>query len=177
MTMANSGRIVAALTSSQLQQRWQSTTEEEMLADYEGRAELDPDGEIVLTPPPSFVHQRIANELARQIENQLGGSAILECPVVVDGVLIADAAWFSGDRVNAITTPAAERPEIVLEVTSPRNTKRGLRSKAARFLAHGAQEVILVELDGTIHFISAAGENASSRFGLRLTLPPNTYPL
>lgn len=75
-----------------------------------------------------------------------------------------------------MTSPAAERPEIVLEVSSPRNTRKGLGSKAARFLAHGVEEVVLVELDGTIRFITAAGESAVSRFGLQLALPPNTYP-
>jgi Uma2 family endonuclease len=168
---------IETLTAGELQRRWQSLTEDETLADFEGRAELDAYGEIALTPPPSFVHQRIAFELAKQIETQLGGHAIVECPVLVDGVLVADAAWLSGDRAAAMTSPAAERPEIVVEVSSPRNTKKGLRSKAARFLAHGVQEVVLVELDGAILFITARGESAASEFGLRLTLPPNTYPL
>jgi Uma2 family endonuclease len=168
---------IERLTPAELQRRWRSVTEDDELAEFEGRAEIDAYGEVALTPPPSFVHQRIANELARQIEGQLGGRAIVECPVLVDGVLIADVAWLSGDRALALTSPAAERPEIVLEVASPRNTKKGLRSKAARFLVHGVEEVVLVELDGTIHFITATGESAASRFGLKLTLPPNSYPL
>jgi Uma2 family endonuclease len=170
-------QAVEILTPAELQRRWQSVTEDEELAGFEGRAELDAYGEVALTPPPSFVHQRIAYELAKQIETQLGGHAIVECPVLVDGVLIADAAWLSGDRAVSMTSPAAERPELVLEVSSPRNTNKGLRSKAARFLAHGVQEVVLVELDGTILFITNAGESTISRLGLRLTLPPNTYPL
>jgi len=152
-------------------------TEDEELAGFEGRAEVDAYGEVALTPPPSFVHQRIATELANQMQAQLGGRAIVECPVLVDGVLIADAAWLSGDRAMSMTAPAAERPEIVLEVSSPRNTKKGLRSKAARFLAHGVEKVVLVELDGTICFITSTGESATSRFGLHLSLPPNSYPL
>ncbi len=170
-------QLIEVLTPVELQRRWQSLTEDEELAGFEGRAELDAYGEIALTPPPSFVHQRIAFELAKQIESQLGGHAIVECPVLVDGVLIADAAWLSGDRAATMASPAAERPEIVVEVSSPRNTKKGLRSKAARFLAYGVQEVVLVELNGTILFITANGENAASRFGLQLALPPNTYPL
>lgn len=168
---------IETLTPIELQRRWQSLIEDETLADLEGRVELDAYGEIALTPPPSFVHQRIAFELAKQIETQLGGHAIVECPVLVDGVLVADAAWLSGDRATEMTSPAAERPEIVVEVSSPRNTKKGLRSKAARFLSHGVQEVVLVELDGVIVFVTARGEGAASQFGLRLTLPPNTYPL
>jgi Uma2 family endonuclease len=170
-------QAVEILTPAELQHRWQSVTEDEELADFEGRAELDAYGEVALTPPPSFVHQRIAYEIAKQIEAQLGGHSIVDCPVLVDGVLIADAAWLSGDRAHAMTSPAAERPEIVLEVSSPRNTKKGLRRKAARYLTHGVQEVVLVELDGTILFITDAGESATSRFALQLALPPNTYPL
>lgn len=170
-------QTVEALTPIELQRRWQAVTEDEDLAEFEGRAELDAFGEVALTPPPSFVHQRIANELASQIQAQLGGRAIVECPVLVDGVLIADAAWLSGDRANAMTSPAAEGPEIVLEVSSPRNTKKGLRSKASRYLAHGVEEVVLVELDGTLRFITSQGESAASRFGLQLTLPTNSYPL
>ena len=170
-------QAVETLTATELQHRWQAATEDEELAGFEGRTELDAYGEVALTPPSSFVHQRIAYELAKQIEAQLGGHAIVECPVIVDGVLIADAAWLSGDRANAMTSPAAERPEIVVEVSSPRNTKKGLRGKAARFLAHGVEEMVLVELDGTLWFITSAGESATSRFGLRLTLPPNSYPL
>lgn len=169
--------LVETLTATELQQRWQSTTEDAQFADFEGRAELDAYGEISLTPPPTLIHQRIANELAGQIQAQLGGRAIVECPVLVDGVLIADVAWLSGERAATMTTPAAERPEIVIEVASPRNTKKGLRGKAVRFLAHGAQEVVLIELDGAIRFVTAAGESSASRFNLRLTLPPNTYPL
>ncbi len=170
-------QVVESLTPVELQRCWQAVTEDEELEDFQGRAELDAYGEVVLTPPPSFVHQRIANEVAGQIQSQLGGRAIVECPVVVDGVLIADAAWLSGERAAAITSPAAEHPEIVLEVMSPRNTRKGLRSKAARFLAHGVEEVIIVDLNGTISFITESGENTSSCFGLRLALPPNTYPL
>jgi Uma2 family endonuclease len=170
-------QVVERLTPAELQGRWAAVMADEELADYVGRAEVDPYGEIVLTPPPSLVHQRIANHLAAEIQAQLGGSALVECPVVVDGVLIADVAWISGERAAGMRTPAATAPEIVVEVASPRNTRRGLRSKAARFLAHGVQEVVLVELDGTFVFIGQSGEAAASTFRLELTLPPNSYPL
>jgi Uma2 family endonuclease len=169
-------QLLEQLTRDELQQRWQSVTEDEELAEYQGRAEIDAYGEVALTPSPALVHQLIANEFAAQIRSQLGGRAIVGCPVLVDGVFIADVAWLSGDRAASMKTPAAESPEIIVEIASPRNTKKGLLNKAARYLAHGTDEVVLVHLDGTIRFITAAGEDASSRFGLCLTLPPNTYP-
>jgi hypothetical protein len=168
-------QVVEGLTPAELQSRWRSVTESQELADFPGRAELDPYGEVALSSPPAFV-QRIANELAQQIQSQLGGRAIVGCPVLVDGVLIADRAWLSGDRAMRIIAPAAERPEIALEVASPRNTRKGLRNRARRFLAHGVVEVVLVELDGSIRFFTATVEAPVSRFGLQLALPPNTYP-
>ncbi len=51
-----------------------------------------------------------------------------------DGVLIADVAWLSGNRAETMNTPAAVQPEIVAEVASPRNARKGLRSKAGRDL-------------------------------------------
>lgn len=169
-------QLLEQLTRDELQQRWQAVTEDEELAEYQGRAELDAYGEIALTPPPAFVHQRIATEVAGQIQAQLDGRSIVGCPVLVDGVFIADVAWFSGNRAASMKTPAAEDPEIAVEIASPRNTKKGLLNKATRYLAHGTKEVALVHLDGTIRFFTAAGESASRQFGLRLTLPPDSYP-
>ena len=46
--------LVERLTAAELQRRWQTVTEDEELAEYVGRAELDAYGEIALTPPPSL---------------------------------------------------------------------------------------------------------------------------
>ena len=107
-------RVVEQLTAKELQLRWLRITEDEVLADQEGRAEIDTFGDVHVTAPPTFVYQIIANDLARQIEAQLGGRALVECPVVVDGVLIADVAWLgpdppSGDPVSRRRAAAARR--------------------------------------------------------------------
>jgi hypothetical protein len=85
-------QVVEQLAPAELQRRWAAVVEDKELSEYVGRAEVDAYGVIALSPPPSLVHQRIANHLAAEIQAQLGGSAIVECPVVVDGVLIADVA-------------------------------------------------------------------------------------
>jgi hypothetical protein len=41
----------------------------------------------------------------------------------------------------------------------------------------GVQEVVLVELEGSVVFPSDGGASPSSTFNLKLTLPPNSYPL
>lgn len=163
--MTSSASITRPLDAAHLQQLWERVVDDPELEDFAGRTELDADGEIVMTPPPSFAHQRTSNALARALEAQLGGRALVECPVLVDGVLIADVAWFAGDRVARIDTPAAVAPDLVVEVASPRNSAAGLRRKAQRYLAHGAREVLILALDGSATFVTAAGEAGASVFG------------
>lgn len=68
-------------------------------------------------------------------------------------------------------------PDLCVEVVSPGNRRKDLNEKIAGYLAGGAKEVVLVELDGRIRYIHADGEHAESRFALKLALPPDTYPL
>jgi Uma2 family endonuclease len=63
-------------------------------------------------------------------------------------------------------------PGICVEVASPGNAEKWLLEKAAAYLAAGATEVVIVELDGRIRFFGKDGERPNSAFGLRLTLPP-----
>jgi Uma2 family endonuclease len=157
--------LASPLDAAELQRAWQRVVDDDSLESFEGRTELDADGELVMTPPPSFAHQRVGNALARQLEQQLGGRAVVECPIVVDGVLVADVAWFEHDRADRIDTSAAVAPDLVIEVASPRNSDPGLRRKARRCLEHGAREVLVVRLDGTVWFLTAAGESDRSALG------------
>ncbi len=76
-----------------------------------------------------------------------------------------DATQFEAD-------PSATAPEICVEVASPGNTSKWLLVKAAAYLAAGAVEVVIVELEGRIRCYGNDGERASSTFGIELTLPP-----
>ena len=77
----------------------------------------------------------------------------------------ANAARFEVD-------PAPSAPEICVEVASPGNTSKWLLEKAAAYLAAGANEVIIVELDGRIRYYGEAGERELSVYAIVLTLPP-----
>lgn len=59
---------------------------------------------------------------------------------------------------------------------SESNTRKELDEKLAAYLAAGARDVILVELSGRIRHFDANGERADSAFGLKLALPPHSYP-
>jgi Uma2 family endonuclease len=68
-------------------------------------------------------------------------------------------------------------PDLCVEVVSPGNRRKDLNEKIAGYLAGGAKEVMLVEMDGRIRYIHRDGEHSASQLGLRLALPPDTYPL
>lgn len=68
-------------------------------------------------------------------------------------------------------------PDLCVEVVSRGNRRKDLNDKIAGYLAGGAKEVVLIEMDGRIRFFHSDGEHPESRLGLKLNLPPGTYPL
>ena len=163
------------LTQDQLLQRWAALLSEEGAPE---RCELDTYGEVLVTPPPSFAHQKIVRAIERQLEAALGGTAGSFAVLTDAGVFIPDVCW-SAD-IDALAAqgadPLARCPEICVEVMFPGNRRRDINEKVDAYLASGAREVIIVELDGRIRYLTSASEQPSSQFGVALALPDNTYP-
>lgn len=165
------GLAYQPLAPEALAQRWRDLGREPNLPD---RWELDEYGEIVAMNPPAGPHQRIVLALAIQLREQLGGDPLPGIGVVTRiGVRVPDVSW---NAVPHAQDPVVPAPAICIEVQSPDNTRKELDEKLAAYLAAGAREVILVELSGRIRFFDAQGERPDSAFGLRLTLPPHSYP-
>lgn len=168
----NAALVYPRLSAAELTARWR-----ELLAGrppLEGRFELDEYGELVEMSPPQTPHQRIVRAFLLQIEAQLGGEALPGVGVLTAiGVRIPDLVWQPQWSAEDPATPA---PAICVEVMSPDNTKREIAEKTAAYLAAGAREVIIVELSGRIRYFAADGEHDASTRGLRLELPPGTYP-
>ncbi len=165
------GLAYQPLAPEALAQRWRDLAREPNLPD---RWELDEYGEIVAMNPPAGPHQRIVAALLRQLMDALGGDPLPGIGVVTRiGVRVPDVCWNPEPHSE---DPVAVAPAICIEVQSPDNTRKELDEKLAAYLAAGAREVILVELSGRIRFFDAQGERPDSAFGLRLTLPPHSYP-
>jgi len=159
---------VPALTRAAAAARW---CELAPVMPEDGRAEMDQFGELFLSPLPSNRHQRIAFELGRQLQEQLGGASATSIAVNTRiGVRVPDACW-SADEQAFQQDPAPRAPEICAEVASPGNTEKWLLEKAAAYLDAGAREVIVVTLDGRTRFFDASGERTDSAFGLKLSMP------
>lgn len=164
-----------ALEPHALRERWTQLLRDDGLPE---RCELDAYGEVLVNPPPTFAHQLIVRAIERQLEATLGGTAGSFAVMTDAGVFIPDVCW-SAD-IGALAAlgedPLARCPEICVEVVSPGNRRKALNEKAAAYLAVGCREVIVVELDGRIRYLTASGEQSGSGFGLALALPAGTYP-
>jgi Uma2 family endonuclease len=162
---------VERLSREQALARWAELCEDPELAKLEALFEMDEFGEPYMTPPPSLRHQLISDALAQQLREPLGGKAIVECPVYAGKTYLADIAWMPDEQIRGEPPAAAVAPPLVVEVLSRGNTPQGIAAKTQAYLAHGVREVVLVELDGCIHYFSVDGERPVSQFGIRLKLP------
>jgi Uma2 family endonuclease len=166
------------LSPEELRGRWAALVADPQVPDW---VELDEFGEMLVSPAPSNKHQVIVLALLKQVESQLGGEAgmpAVQTPTA--GVRSPDLAWMA-DREQwrrlSREDPMPVVPDLCVEVVSPGNRRKDLNEKVAAYLAGGAREVVLVELDGRIRYVHPDGEHAESRLGLKLDLPPDTYPL
>jgi len=167
----NAPIVYPKLSADALVQRWQALSGAPNLPE---RFELDEYGEVIEMIAPKTPHQRIVSALMFQLQQQLGGEALPGVAVVTTiGVRIPDVVWqVSWDDED----PRRRAPTICAEVQSEENTRRELNEKVAAYLGACAEEVILVELSGRIRYFGAEGERDRSAFGVKLELPPGTYP-
>ena len=137
----------------------------------DGRAELDEYGELILAPLPTNRHQRIAAWVGFQFQRALGGETGSYAVLTRIGVRVPDMCW-TKNAARFEVDPSPLAPEICIEVASPGNTSKWLLEKAAAYLAAGASEVVIVELDGRFRYYGEGGERVNSAFGVELALPP-----
>src|SRR5437588_6914675 len=112
------------------------------------------DGELFVTPSPTFRHQQIALRLGAELHNytkEHGGAAVM-APV---GVYLDDKNFVEPDvlflradhldRVQGAYVRAA--PDLVIEVSSPSTRKRDVTKKRELYARFGVPEYWFVDLD------------------------------
>jgi Uma2 family endonuclease len=111
------------------------------------------DGQLVMSPAPRVVHQRLVNELLFLLnafvrDAGLGG-VVLPAPTDVrlgDDVVQPDVLFVAGARRAIIGEQAVEgAPDLVAEVLSPSTAYTDLRSKRALYARHGVREFWIVD--------------------------------
>lgn len=166
---------VAPLRLAELVARWEALAQDETTPD---RFELTEFGELVLSPLPSNTHQWLSSLLGKLIVARWGGLCIQEFAVLTDiGVRVPDLVWIPEDRMLYFrdASPAEVCPPLAVEVSSPGNRPGELQRKAEAYLRAGAREVLILELDGTMAFLTGDGRSATSSVGLQIEWPAGTF--
>lgn len=147
--------------------------------DSPDRYEITEHGEIIVSPLPTSRHQTIGAIVAGQLREQLGGIVVQELSVLTQtaGIRCPDVAWLPAERLteSLVDGPMLRVPPLVVEVLSTGNRKGEMAHKIAGYLGSGAQEVIVVALDGKVTFHTKGGISDQSAMGVRLDLPRQLF--
>jgi len=111
------------------------------------------EGELVLTPSPSIIHQHIAATIETVIKNfvaqsNLGMVLIAPLDVVLDSkvVLQPDVLFVSRERYYIITAACLKgAPDLVVEVISPSSGVRDRIKKSRIYRRYGVKEYWLAD--------------------------------
>jgi Uma2 family endonuclease len=139
---------------------WDDVLHHPALQDLPFKIELNERGQIVMSPA-SNKHSRLQGRIGYLLQHQLDGEAFPECSIdTPKGTKVADVVWASQAFIEAhgYETPYRKAPEICVEIVSPSNAAEEMNEKITLYLAKGAQEVWLCDLDGKVAFYSHEGE-------------------
>jgi Uma2 family endonuclease len=123
------------------------------LPDEDGtRYELD-EGELLMEPSPTFLHNRIRDRIARRlyefVEAHNLGEIIVEMDfrLAPDTVRSPDVAFVTPDHLRMIDinrSPVEGAPALAVEVISPSNLAQDTAKKVGQYLSAGSSAVWVV---------------------------------
>mgnify|MGYP006425308825 CR=1 FL=1 len=152
------------------QARWNEIVNDPSLRDLPYKVETNERGQLILSPHTAK-HSVRQKRVLRYLDECLSGNgyeqgeAYPEYPIATPrGVKQADAIWASRKRereMNETGDPPTLAPEICVEVMSPANSMAEMDEKRALYLEAGAEEVWIVEEDGTVRFFTNEELDAS----------------
>lgn len=140
------------------QERWQEIVKDPLLSELPYKVETNRRGQIVLSPHKNR-HSRQQKLILKHLDRRLGsGEAFPEWALATsEGVKVPDVIWASDDRLaNMEETgdPATLAPEICVEVMSDSNDWDEVHEKQSLYREAGADEVWVVEADGSVRFFA-----------------------
>ena len=160
------------LDAEALSRRWCEILEDPRFADFAGKIDLDRWGRMIVTPV-NTEHAGAAGRLARLLEQQLGGRALVEAGVrTADGVFAPDVLWCTEAfwQARRTQTPLESAPDICVEIASPSNTIQDLHAKVRAYLDAAAKEAwIVFPRSQRVEFYGKAGALERSAFEVDLT--------
>jgi Uma2 family endonuclease len=150
--------------------QWSHVLADQALQNLAYKIELNRQGKIEMSPATNK-HGFLQSEIAFLLRQHLThGRVITECAIqTAQGVKVADVAWGSLDffrRQPLAQDPFQHAPEICVEIVSPANSRQEMQEKRQLYIAQGAEEVWLLDLQGNCRFFNRDGEQCDSAFKL-----------
>ena len=131
------------------------------------------DGELLVSPPPSILHQRVSREIGLQLIQHLRArkrGEVLSAPVGVrlgDDVLEPDIVVVLSEHAGRIGEQVIDGPpDLVVEILSPGTAKRDLVAKRAVYQAGGVPEYWIVDAAADALEVLGLERGAYVRLGL-----------
>ena len=160
---------IASATPAAMAELWQALCDDPMFSDLPYKVETNERGQLLMSPAGAS-HSRwqakVTHKLISSVEAAgLGGEVLTECAVFTSqGVRVPDVAWMSSEawRDRADQPFLVVAPAICIEVMSPSNTLAEMAEKTTLYLASGAREVWILDLDGRMTFYDFDGARAGS---------------
>src|SRR5688572_6167518 len=141
------------------------------------------DGELIMSPTPSFFHQQIVDRFHDHLKShvrqkRLGKTAIAPLDMVLTNTRTTqpDVVFVSNERLGLIKTHLMGAADLVAEVISPTSRRRDRIDKRDLYEQHGVREYWLIDPEAVtvevLHLTSGefqlvgrwrAGEIAESR--------------
>jgi Uma2 family endonuclease len=163
------------LSPAALSALWEELGEDPNSPDF---YELSEYGELIVSPLPHNRHQFVVSWVQEQLREQLGGRACANLAISTRaGVRVPDVAWLPEERwAEALNTRTMSScPPLVVEVLSPGKRHKAIGVKIGAYLAAGATEVVLIDLNGAVYYHRRDGEFAESSLKLRLDPPAELF--
>jgi Uma2 family endonuclease len=143
------------------------------------------DGDLVMTPAPGEIHQRVSILLGWRLvqfvtENHLGRVYVAPFDVVLSDtdVVQPDLLFVSNERAHVITPANVQgAPDLVVEILSPSTAERDLTFKRRLYGRHGVSEYWIVDTTArsvTVLLLRKAGFEVVGEYGAGETLTSPT---
>lgn len=166
--------LMHRLSSEELRARWIEIARDPLLARIPYKLELNERGSMEVSPGTmrhAWLKAFLASELRRLKPN---GVTLTQCAIETElGVRVPDVAWASPEFVlaNGLGTPLPSAPELCIEMLSRLNSRSQMLDKVTAYLTAGAQEVWLVNEDGSLEVLSPDGVQPRTYFDVEIRLP------
>lgn len=123
------------------------------------------DGELVMSPTPSFFHQKIVSRFYEALsawvrKHKLGETAFAPLDMVLTNTRATqpDVVFISNERLGIIQTRLMGAADLVAEVISPTSRRRDRIDKRDLYEQHGVKEYWLIDPEaGTVEALHLTG--------------------